>query len=122
MTKQKRPKLTLMDARSSRTADLVDRLIDAPNTTAASIIRQLRREQLDLALLHAVSSVDERWRVRSKPEPLPAGTPDQEKMRAAIADILTASPELIYPCLLALSDATSHHDPRRRDHDREDAA
>ena len=122
MSKPKRPELTLLEARSSKTADLVDRLIDAQNVTAASIIRQLPREQLDLALLHAVSSVDERWRVRSKPEPLPAGTDAQERMRTAIADILTASPELIYPCLLALSDATSHHDPRRRDHDREDAA
>ena len=70
MSKPKRPKLTLLEARSSRTADLVDRLIDAPNTTAGSIIRQLPREQLDLALLHVVSSVDERWRVR-KPVPLP---------------------------------------------------
>ena len=115
MAKPKRPKLTLLEARSSRIADLVDRLIDAPNVTAGSIIRQLPREQLDLAMLHVVSSVDERWRVRSKPEPLPAGTPDQEKMRAAIADILTASPELIYPALLALSDATAAHDPRHRD-------
>ena len=109
MTKPKRPKLTLLEARSSRTADLVDRLIDAPNVTAGSIIRQLPREQLDLCLLHVVSSVDERWRVRSKPEPLPAGTPDQEKMRAAIADILTANPHAVIPCLLALSDATARH-------------
>ena len=116
MSKPKR--LTLMEAKSSRIADLVDRLIDSRATTAASVIRQLDRHQVDLCLLHAVSSVDERWRVRSKPEPLPAGTPDQEKMRAAIADILTASPELIYPCLLALSDATSHHDPRHRDDDK----
>ena len=118
MTKPKRPRLTLMEARSSRTADLVDRLIDAPNTTAASIIRNLDRHRVDTALLHVVSSVDERWRVRNKPEPLPAGTDDQERMRAAIADILTASPELIYPALLALSDATAAHDPRHRDDDK----
>lgn len=117
MTKQKRPKLTLMEARSSRTADLVDRLIDAPNTTAASIIRQLPREQLDLALLHVVSSVDERWRAR-KPLPLPSSDEETETMRAAIADILTTTPEAILPTLLALSDATAAHDPRRT----EDAA
>lgn len=118
MTKPKRPKLTLLEARSSRIADLVDRLVDAPNVTAASIIRQLPREHLDLVALHIVSSVDERWRVRNKPEPLPAGTPDQEKMRTAIAAILEANPHAIVPCLLALSDATAAHDPRHRDDDK----
>lgn len=112
MTKQKRPKLTLMEARSSRTADLVDRLIDAPNTTAASIIRQLPREQLDLAMLHVVSSVDERWRVR-KPIPLPPSDEATETMRHKIAAILVKNPHAVIPCLLALSDATAAHDPRR---------
>ena len=121
MTKQKRPRLTLMDARIGPIPDLVDRLIDAPNVNAASIIRQLDRHRVDLCLLHAVSSVDERWRVRNKPEPLPAGTPDQEKMRRDIAAILEANPHAVIPCLLALSDATSAHDPRNRDRT-EDAA
>lgn len=116
MTKQKR-RLTLMEARASRTADLVDRLIDAPNTTAASVIRNLDRHRVDLALLHVVSSVDERWRVR-KPVPLPPSDDETEKMRRKIAAILEANPEAIVPCLLALSDATSHHDPRRRDDDK----
>lgn len=119
MTKPKRPRLTLMEARSSSTADLVDRLIDAPNTTAASIIRNLDRHRVDTALLHVVSSVDERWRVR-KPLPLPPSDEATETMRAAIADILTANPAAILPTLLALSDATAAHDPRR-DHT-EDAA
>lgn len=118
MSKPKRPRLTLTEARQTRTADLVDRLIDAPNVNAASVIRSLDRHQVDLALLHVVSSVDERWRVRNKPQPLPAGTVDQEKMRTAIATILAQSPESIVPCLLALSDATAAHDPRNR----EDAA
>lgn len=116
----KRPRLTLTDARASRTADLVDRLIDAPTVNAASIIRQLDRHRVDLALLHIVSSVDERWRVR-KPLPLPPSDEATEKMRAAIADILTATPEAIVPALLALSDATAQHDPRHRDQ-AEDAA
>ena len=60
-----------------------------------------------------MSSVDERWRVRDKPEPLPAGTPDQEKMRRDIAAILTKNPHAITPYLLALSDAVAAHDPRR---------
>lgn len=110
----KRPKLTLLDARSSRTGDLVERLIDAPNVTAASIIRQLDRHQVDLALLHIVSSVHERWRVRGEPLPLPASDEATEKSRRIIGDMLTASPELIVPALLALSDATAAHDPRRR--------
>ena len=115
MTKPpKRPRLTLLEAKSSRTADLVDRLVDAPNTTAGSIIRQLPREQLDLALLHIVSSVDERWRVR-KPVPLPPSDEETEKMRRKIAAILEANPEAIVPATLAISDATAAHDPRRRD-------
>lgn len=113
MSKPKRPRLTLMDARIGPIPDLVDRLIDAPNVNAASIIRNLDRHRVDLALLHIVSSVDERWRVRNKPEPLPAGTPDQEKMRRDIAAILTKNPHAITPCLLALSDAVAEHDPRR---------
>ena len=115
MAKKKSSRLTLLEARSSRIADLVDRLVDSRATTAAAIIRQLPRHQVDLCLLHAVSSVDERWRVRKKPEPLPAGTDAQERMRTAIADILTANPAAIVPCLLALSDATAAHDPRRDD-------
>jgi len=117
----KPPKLTLAAARSSRTADLIDRLIDAPTVTAASIIRQLPRHQLDLALLHVVTSVHERWRVRDKPLPLPASDEATEKMRSTIAGILEANPEAIVPTLLALSDATAAHDPRRRD-DEQDAA
>lgn len=117
MSKPKRPKLTLLEARASRTADLVERLIDAPNVTAASIIRALPRHQLDLALLHVVSSVHERWRVRRDPLPLPVSDEATEKTRRIIADMLTANPELIAPALLALSDATSAHDPRRRDQD-----
>ena len=116
MSKPKR-RLTLMEARASRTADLVDRLVDSRATTAASVIRQLDRNQVDLCLLHVVSSVDERWRVR-KPLPLPPSDEATETMRAAIADILTANPAAIVPCMLALSDATSHHDPRRRDDDK----
>lgn len=108
-------KLTLTEARQSRTGDLVERLIDAPNVTAASIIRRLDRHRVDLALLHIVSSVDERWRVRDKPLPLPASDEATEKTRRIIADILTASPEAIIPTLLALSDATAAHDPRNRD-------
>ena len=118
MAKPKRPRLTLMDARIGPIPDLVDRLVDASNVNAASIIRQLDRHRVDLALLHIVSSVDERWRVRSKPAPLPAGTDDQERMRTAIADILTANPAAIVPALLALSDATAAHDPRRQDDDK----
>ena len=114
MTKPKRPKLTLLEARSSRTADLVDRLIDARATTAASVIRQLDRHQVDLCLLHAVSSVDERWRVR-KPLPLPPSDEATETARRKIAAWLTEHPEGILPTLLALSDATSAHDPRRDD-------
>lgn len=112
MTKQKRPRLTLMEARASKTADLVDRLIDAPNATAASIISRLDRHQLDLALLHVVSSVDERWRVR-KPIPLPPSDEETETARRKIAAWLTDHPEAIVPTLLALSDATAAHDPRR---------
>lgn len=115
MTKPpKRPKLTLLEARSSKIGDLVERLIDAPNVTAASIIRQLDRHQLDLALLHVVSSVDERWRVRRDPLPMPVSDEATENTRRIIADMLTASPELIVPALLALSDATTAHDPRRQ--------
>lgn len=110
----KRPKLTLLEARSSRTGDLIDRLIDAPNVTAASVIRQLDRHQLDLALLNIVSSVDERWRVRRAPLPMPVSDEATENTRRIIADMLTAHPELIAPALLALSDATSAHDPRRQ--------
>lgn len=117
MTKQKRPRLTLMEARASRTADLVDRLIDAPNATAASIISRLDRHQLDLALLHVVSSVDERWRVR-KPIPLPPSDEETETMRRKIADLLEASPHAIVPCLLALSDATARHQDRTEDDDK----
>lgn len=113
----KRPKLTLTDARASRTADLVERLIDAPNVNAASIIRQLDRHRVDLALLHVVTSVHERWRVRDKPLPLPASDEATENTRRIIRDMLTANPELIVPALLALSDATTAHDPRRRDQD-----
>ena len=112
MTKQKRSRLTLMEARASKTADLVDRLIDAPNATAASIISRLDRHQLDLALLHVVSSVDERWRVR-KPIPLPPSDEETETARRKIAAWLTDHPEAIVPTLLALSDATAAHDPRR---------
>lgn len=46
--------------------------------------------------------------------PLPAGTTAQEKMRRQIAAILEANPQAIYPCLLALSDATATFDPRRQ--------
>lgn len=113
MSKSKRPRLTLMEARSSRTADLVDRLVDAPNTTAGSIIRQLPREQLDLALLHIVSSVDERWRVR-KPLPLPASDEETEIARRKIADWLAEHPEAIVPASLALGDAVKAWDPRPR--------
>lgn len=114
MSKPKRPKLTLTDARASRTADLVERLIDAPNVNAASIIRQLDRHQLDLALLHIVSSVDERWRVRRAPLPMPVSDEATENTRRIIADMLTAHPEMIVPALLALSDATTAHAPRRQ--------
>ena len=111
----KRPRLTLMEARIGPIPDLVGRLIDAPNVNAASIIRQLDRHRVDLALLHIVSSVDERWRVRNKPEPLPAGTADQERIRTAVAAILAQAPEAIVPVTLALSDAVAQHDPRRQD-------
>lgn len=114
MTKPKRPKLTLLEARSSRTGDLVEKLIDAPNTNAASIIRALPRHQLDLALLHVVSSVHERWRVRDKPLPLPASDEETEIARRKIAAYLEANPEAILPTLLALSDATAAHDPRHQ--------
>lgn len=111
---EKSPRLTLMDANSSPIRDLVDRLVDAPRVRAASIIRNLPRHKVDLALLSVVASVDERWRVGKKPVPLPAGTDGEEKMRRAIADILAANPEAIYPALLALSDAFAEHDPRPR--------
>lgn len=114
MAKPKRPRLTLMDARIGPIPDLVDRLVDASNVNAASIIRQLDRHRVDLALLHIVASVDERWRVRNKPAPLPAGTEDQEALRRDIAAILEANPHVIYPALLALSDATATFDPRRQ--------
>lgn len=114
MAKPKRPRLTLMEARASKTADLVDRLIDAPNTTAASVISRLDRHQLDLALLHVVSSVDERWRVR-KPVPLPPSDEETEIARRKIADWLVKHPEGILPTLLALSDATAAPAPRRQD-------
>ena len=117
MTKKKSSRLTLLEARSSRIADLVDRLVDSRATTAAAIIRQLPRHQVDLCLLHAVSSVDERWRVR-KPLPLPPSDEETEKMRAAIADILEASPAAIVPTLLALSDATARHQDRTEDDDK----
>lgn len=111
---EKSPRLTLLEANSSTTRDLVDRLIDAPRVRAASIIRNLPRHKVDLALLSVVVSVDERWRVGKKPVPLPAGTDDEERMRRDIAAILTKNPESIVPCLLALSDATAAHDPRPR--------
>ena len=114
MTEKKRPRLTIGEARESRTADLVDRLIDAPRARAASIIRQLDRHAVDLALLHTVISVDERWRVR-KPLPLPESDEETEIARAKIAHWLTDHPEAILPALLALSDATAAHDPRRTD-------
>ena len=121
MTKKKRPRLTLLEARIGPIPDLVDRLIDAPNVNAASIIRNLDRHRVDLALLHVVSSVDERWRVR-KPLPLPPSDEATEAARSKIAAWLTEHPEAIVPTMLALSDATAAHDPRNRDHDREDAA
>ncbi|MGX1857358.1 hypothetical protein ACWIFB_07970 [Dietzia sp. NPDC055340] len=117
MAEPKRPKLTLTEAKACHVHDLVDRLIDAPGVRAASIIRQLDRHKVDLALLSIVRSVDERWRIGRKRVLLPAGTEEQETMRRKIADILTANPEAIYPALLALSDAADAHDPRRRTED-----
>lgn len=111
----KRPKLTLLEARASRTADLVERLIDAPTVNAASVIRQLDRHRVDLALLHVVTSVHERWRVRAKPLPLPASDEETEIARRKIAAYLAEHPEAVLPTLLALSDATAAHDPRHQD-------
>lgn len=114
MTEPKSPRLTLHEADSSPIRDLVDRLVDAPRVRAASIIRNLSRHKVDLALLSVVASVDERWRVGRKPVPLPAGSDGAEKMRRAIAEILAEHPAAIYPALLALSDAVDEHDPRPR--------
>lgn len=111
---EKSPRLTLMEANSSPIRDLVDRLIDAPRVRAASIIRNLPRHKVDLALLSVVASVDERWRVGRKTVPLPAGTDGEERMRRDIAAILAKNPEAIFPALLALSDAFAEHDPRPR--------
>lgn len=119
---EKSPRLTLMEANSSPIRDLVDRLIDAPRVRAASIIRNLPRHKVDLALLSVVVSVDERWRVGRKTVPLPKSDAETERMRAKITDILTANPEAILPALLALSDAAAQHDPRHRRYDDQDAA
>ena len=71
--------------------------------------------------MHVVTSVHERWRVRDKPLPLPASDEATETARRKIAAYLAEHPEAIVPTLLALSDATTTHDPRRRDDD-QDAA
>lgn len=115
MAQPKRPKLTLQAAKASRIGDLADQLIDATNVSAATVIRNLDRDRLELVLLNIVSSADERWRVRHKPTPLPAGTDDQERIRTAVAAILAQAPEAIVPVTLALSDAVAQHDPRRQD-------
>lgn len=72
MTAPKRPRLTLRQSREDTTAELVDRLVDTPSVTAASIVRRLDRHQLELALLHVVCSLDPRWRVPARPDPPPA--------------------------------------------------
>lgn len=113
MTAKKR--LNVRDSRVGTTPDIIDELIDCHAGTAASRVARMSRRQLELCLLHCVRSVDERWRFRDKPQPLPAGTAEQEKMRRDIAAILTKNPEAITPYLLALSDATAAHDPRRAD-------
>ena len=112
MTKKKRTRPTLADARSGHIASIVDSLVDCYPGTAATRITRLDRRELELALFHVVRSVDPRWRF-SKPLPL---SPDDEteKMRRQIAAILEANPHAIVPASLAIGDAIKAHDPRPR--------
>lgn len=113
MTKKKRTRPTLADARSGHIASIVDSLVDCHVGTAASRITRMDRQQLELVVLHLVRSVDPRWKF-TKPLPLPSSDDETEKMRAAIADILTANPHAIVPASLALGDAVKAWDPRPR--------
>ncbi|EYT65134.1 hypothetical protein H483_0102280 [Dietzia sp. UCD-THP] len=87
MTDPKLPRVTLREARASKTAELVDQLIDAPTVTAASKIRKLDRHQLELCLMHVVCSLDARWRIPARATPPPA-------VEALIAVILAAGDAL----------------------------
>src|SRR5690625_2650601 len=102
-----------MEARASRTADLVDRLVDCHAGTAAARIARMDRHQLELVVMHIVRSVDPRWRV-TKPLPLPASDEETETIRSRAASILAESPHAIVPVALAVGDAIKAHDPRPR--------
>ena len=113
MTKKKRTRPTLADARSGHIASIVDSLVDCYPGTAASRITRMDRRELELALFHVVRSVDPRWRF-SKPLPLPSSDEETETMRRQIAAILEANPHAIVPASLALGDAVKAWDPRPR--------
>ena len=115
-------RLTLLAARSSKVQDRIDALIDAKTGTAAKTIRQMPEDDAKLLLFAVVRSVDPRWRFPARPTTPPAPGPEaQENSRRIIREMLIEHPELIYPALLALSDAADAHDPRRQDRT-EDAA
>ncbi|MCD2262449.1 hypothetical protein K3888_07005 [Dietzia aurantiaca] len=62
MTQKKPPKLTLLNARSSRVQDALDALVDARSQRAARLIRALPEDELRLLLFAAVTSIDPRWK------------------------------------------------------------
>lgn len=112
MTKKKRTRPTLADARSGHIASIVDSLVDCHVGTAASRITRMDRRELELVVMHIVRSVDPRWRFS---KPLPVSPDDEtETMRRQIAAILEANPHAIVPASLALGDAVKAWDPRPR--------
>lgn len=119
MTQKKPPKLTLLNARSSRVQDALDTLVDARSQRAARLIRALETDDLRMLLFAAVTSVDPRWKF-----PANAHTPEgraeavAERTRHALADCLIENPQAIQPMIRAVQDALEHHDPRRRDDDK----
>ena len=78
MTQKKPPKLTLLEARSSRVQDALDTLVDARSQRAARLIRALDTDDLRLLLFAAVTSVDPRWKF-----PAGADTPENRAMQEA---------------------------------------
>ncbi|MBB0969479.1 hypothetical protein G6016_11015 [Dietzia aerolata] len=59
---EKSPRLTLLNARSSRVQDALDALVDARSQRAARLIRALDTDAVRLLLFAAVTSVDPRWK------------------------------------------------------------